>query len=115
MKPMICECCGGQIDPNTMMCRYCGTAYERDKYDRIVKIETFQNPVKIYKSRMDMDDYIVSGMGIDNATQMAVKQLSRNLADAIAENMEMEYCYDPKDMKHKINARIRIVESKYMF
>ena len=115
MKPMICECCGGLIDPTTMRCMYCCTAYERDENDRVVRIETFQNPVKVYRSEMDVEGHIASELGPSNLSQMAVKQLARNLADAIAESMDMTYEYDPINNSHRMTARIRIVEPKHLF
>lgn len=27
MTPLICKCCGGQINPTTMKCKYCDTVY----------------------------------------------------------------------------------------
>lgn len=27
MDSLICKCCGGDIDPKTSTCRYCGTVY----------------------------------------------------------------------------------------
>lgn len=29
MKPLICKQCGGKVDPNTYICLYCDTKYER--------------------------------------------------------------------------------------
>ena len=46
---------------------------------------------------------------------MAIRQLSRNLAEAIAPNMEMRTEYDPMYCHQRISARVRIVEPKYMF
>lgn len=27
MEPLICKCCGGKIDPDTMICMYCDTPH----------------------------------------------------------------------------------------
>lgn len=27
MEPLICKCCGGKIDPNTMVCMHCDTPH----------------------------------------------------------------------------------------
>lgn len=27
MEPLICKCCGGKIDPDTMVCMYCDTPH----------------------------------------------------------------------------------------
>lgn len=115
MKALICECCGGQIDPNTMKCKYCGTAYERDEQDTVVRIKTIPSPVRIYEAQIDVDNLVVNEIGEDNAAKMAVTQLSRKIADAIVENMEIDCQYDPIYNAHKVRAIVRIVKPDYMF
>ena len=41
MTPLICKCCNGHIDPVTMVCRYCDTAYVSETRDmpRIITSE----------------------------------------------------------------------------
>ena len=52
MKPLICQCCGGQIDPVTMKCRYCDTVYV-DEYEQIRRIKQENNSIK---TQLDKDN-----------------------------------------------------------
>lgn len=115
MKAMICDCCGGQIDPITLKCKYCQTAYERDLNDEIIRIETFQNPIKIFGSQMLIDDYIIEMLGENEASKVVKKELSLKLARAIAECMEIRCVHDPVHMRREVSARIRIVEPNHLF
>lgn len=109
MKALICECCGGQINPRTYKCEYCGTAYKRDADDNIIRIETFHNPVKEYTSSMEIPPEVSLCLGKD-VGRYAVEQLANHLTEAIAECMELVYTYDPMRMSHRITARVRMVE-----
>lgn len=114
MKKMQCSNCGGRINPRTYRCEYCGTQY-RDEIDQVVRVETYTNPIRVYKSQMMVNDYEMNAVGHEEIARFAVNNLARNLADAIAENMEVETTYDPRLMSHRMTAKIRIVEPKYLF
>lgn len=115
MKPMICECCGGQINLARNICEYCGTQYKTYDYENVIRVETFSNPVKVYKSQIEIPREAIISAGEELASKQAIRMLSRNLADAIAENMELETQYNIMDNTQRISARVRIVEPKYMF
>lgn len=114
MKKMQCENCGGHINKSTMRCEYCGTQYTKDEHENVVRIETFTNPIRVYKAQTAMHSDVVRS-NPKMASEYAVKELARNLADAIAENMEVETEYDPRLMMHRMTAKVRIVEPKYVF
>lgn len=114
IKKMKCECCGGRINPSTYRCEYCGTQYKRE-YDGLMRIETYQNPCKVYASEINVPMEEIKAYGEEEVSKMAIRQLSRNLAEAIAPNMEMQTEYDPMYCRQRISARVRIVEPKYMF
>ena len=41
MKPLICKCCGGTINRETMICPYCDTAYTKDEPETISVYDGF--------------------------------------------------------------------------
>lgn len=114
MKKLICECCGAPINPKTYKCEYCGTQYKLET-DEVIRVETFHNPIKVYKSKIEIPYEGIEAMGKEHTSKYAIHHLSRNLADAIAENMELHCSNDPFSRVQKITARVRIVEPKYMF
>lgn len=115
MRKLICECCGAPINPRTYKCEYCGTAYEREVNGNVVRIETFQNPVREYKAGVEVPAEAVSVMNEHGAANYAIEQLSRNLAEAIAECMQLHTHYDPRSMNHIVTARIKIIEPAERF
>lgn len=114
MKELKCKNCGAPINPQTLRCEYCGTQYKRD-YDNVLRIETYQSPCRTYKTQMVIPKEEIKYLGQETVSEIAIKQLSRNLAEAIAPNMELHTEYDPCYMQQKITARVRIVEPNYRF
>lgn len=113
MKKLNCPNCGAPVD-NSCKCHYCGTQYERNN-DNLIRIETFQNPCKVYQSQIMIPMEDVYKIGEERTSKIAIRQLSRNLADAIAPNMEMCVETDPRACAQRITAKVRIVEPKYIF
>lgn len=114
MEALICKNCGAAINPSTMKCEYCGTQYKRD-HEQIIKVETYQNPCKVYKTQMMIPEEEIKHLGEEEIAKIAINTLSRNLAEAIKPNMEIHQEYDPMNMHQVITARVRIVEPKYVF
>lgn len=114
MIKMQCSNCGGRINPNTMRCEYCGTQYKKEADERIIKVETFQNPIKVYKTQMTVPREHLNG-NEETMSKIVINQLARNLADAFAENMEVHSEYDPMLNGYRITSRVRIVEPKHIF
>lgn len=114
MKNLTCTQCGGQIDRDRMTCPYCGTKYKLEYDDHVIRVETFQNPVKIYKSTIEIPEYEIS-RAPEEMSKYVIDCLAHNLADAFKENMEIETVYNPSEMVQKISARVRIIEPKHLF
>ena len=66
MTPLICKCCGGRIDPVTMVCRYCDTAYVSETRDmpRIITSETRDIPRIITSEPVTITAYDTDGRKI---------------------------------------------------
>ena len=102
-----CKCCGGHIDRVTMTCEYCGTRYKEEN-NHIIKIETFQNPVETFSAQIVMDDELMR-YSVDDASRIAIEQLSRELTKCVAPMMVVDHYYDPLYMQHKIRGTVKIV------
>jgi len=111
-----CPYCGGHVDPVSLKCSYCGTRYyKNNNSDNLIRIETYQNPIRTYGASIELNKHEYDIMGKEDASKMAIDMLSHKLADALAENMELDTEFDPSRMCQKISARVRIIEPKYMF
>lgn len=67
MEKLICECCGGAINPISMQCEYCGTFYQGTKdgvkYPNIAK----------EKRATYLTQLLDAGIPVDVALQMIEK------------------------------------------
>lgn len=114
MKNLKCPNCGAPIKQNSCKCEYCGSQFENNN-GNLIRIETFQNPCKVYETSMCVPVEEIRAYGEEKISEFAINRLSRNLAEAIAPNLELHTEYDPGLMSQRISARVRIVEPKYMF
>lgn len=105
MDKYICECCGGQIDPSTMTCRYCGTQYKRDD-DRIIRIDTFTNPVHTFKACVAVPNEM---MREDFGRELAINSLVSELSNVIPSHMLVASEYDYEHHITRLSGTIKIV------
>ncbi len=109
LKPLVCKCCGGTINRQTMKCEYCGTEYERQGEDAVIRIETFRNPVRTFRACVSISDNDVT-KSPDLMSEVALRQLKTKLSEAIASNMVVDVVHDINYMTQKVYGTIKIVE-----
>ena len=121
MKNLKCECCGTPLKINPIsiyyegyICDYCGSKYKADN-EGIIRIETYQNPVKTLIAKTYVSDDVAKGIGEEKAAEYSIKNLTRNLAESLAPMLTIEKEYDPQYMRHIITAKVRVVEPDYRF
>ena len=108
MNKYKCSCCGGNINRATMICEYCGTRY-KEEYGNVLRVETFQNPVRTLASRVVVDDFAMR-TSPQEYSEFAIKQLARQFAECIAPYMDIQYSFDNRTRISRLDARIKIVE-----
>ena len=121
MKNLKCECCGAPLKINPIsiyyegyICDYCGSKYKADN-DGVIRIETYQNPVRTLIAKTCVTDDVVKDIGEEKAAEYSIKNLTRNLAESLAPMLTIEKEYDPQCMRHIITAKVRVVEPDYRF
>ena len=105
MKPLKCECCGAPLKPSmfdyeTYICEYCGSRYERKNGDQVIRIETFQNPVRTFAAKTMISNEAIMAMGEEKAAEYSIRELTHNLAESLTPYLTVEKEYNPMDMKH---------------
>ena len=105
----LCECCGGTVDPVTLKCDYCGTKYKRD-LNNTIRVETFINPVRTFSATTALDVDGIRTLGVEQASEFAMKHLARQLAEAIPQNMLVESELDPVHHCYNVRGMIKLVE-----
>lgn len=109
LKPLVCKCCGGTINRKTMKCEYCGTAYERQGDDVIIRVETFRNPVRTFTACVGVDDNEIS-QDPDRIAYIAMHRLIEELSKTIAPNLVLQTYHDTSRMQTKVYGTIKIVQ-----
>lgn len=78
MKPLICQCCGGQIDAVTMKCRYCDTVYV-DEYEQIRRIKQENNSIKTQLDKDNLYREALKSMRDYNSTIMTPNEVRKKI------------------------------------
>lgn len=108
MKKLICECCGAPINPKTYKCEYCGTQYKREA-DKVIRIETFTNPVDTYTHGIELNYDFVECIGHDRASELAIHKLTNALAKQIAPYMKIEVEEDELHRQYRLRSQVKVV------
>lgn len=111
MKNLTCTCCGGRINRATQRCEYCGTEYVINDNIPIIRMETYQNPIKEYKACMLLDNEAVIMYGNDYM-EFAVKQLAKEMLPAVMEGMQMRIEDHVPTCQKKVTGRLKVVIPK---
>ena len=109
MKKYVCECCGGQINPATMKCEYCGTQYKHDIEDHIIRFETYMNPVDTFRAEVQYTDEELKFVPLETVSEHAMRSLAGKLSESIANNMVVQHEYDPLTREHYVRGTIKMI------
>lgn len=124
LKNLKCECCGAPLrmsiyDEHTYICEYCNSKYEvkneNTPLQSVIRIETYQNPVRTLMSRMEIPDEELRAIGEERIAEVAMRNLTRNLAESLAPMMRLESQHDSLHRCQVITAKVRVVEADYRF
>lgn len=113
MKELTCKNCGGQINPNTHKCDFCGTYYYEEVTYEIVRenddFQTLAAHIEVpFRGRCDMPSEISKDIS-EADSHMAIDSLREQIADAILPFMDINVGYpDPGRMCVPIVGRVRI-------
>ena len=110
MKKYVCECCGGQINPATMKCEYCGTQYKHDIENHVIRLETYTNPVDTFRAEVQYTNEELEITPLEIISEYALKSLANKLSESIYNNMVVQHEYDPLTREHRVRGTIKIIK-----
>ena len=84
----ICDRCGGHINRATMQCEYCGTRFKEEN-DNVIRIETFQNPVREFSVKSAIPNHVVEEMGCEAASRICMRELTNKMAECLPQLMNV--------------------------
>ena len=105
-KPLICDCCGGTINPRTMRCEFCETPYKREVAGIV---ELRRSGEKTLTTSFSIDRRALREEGAP-----IMEYCLNNMAGKMAEQL-MPFCdfasrYEPESDRIYMSARLRVVE-----
>lgn len=117
MDKLQCTNCGGNINPSTYVCEYCGTKYMRPKRDLPTQpLIVIDRPgVHTLQAKIRLDHNMIRLIGKEDASRICMERLVNELANNIAPFMEVETDNDIERMEQVVSARLRVVEPSYRF
>ena len=115
LTPLVCNSCGGSIDRNSMICEFCGIRYKLDSDMLPVIVERFEPNVKTICSSVKLDREMIMHIGAKEASEIALKEMSRKLAEVIAPFISVRTEYNAPYHQQIFEGRIRLIQQDYRF
>ena len=117
-----CDYCGGFVDPKTYKCPYCGTQYVKPREELFgrpieMKLISVNAPVDVYGVQTTIPAYdikMMNDIGVP-IEQEVRRDMARQLADIIAEKIDIVEDYDIRRMDKTYSARLRVVKPDFRF
>lgn len=118
-----CDYCGGFVNPTTYKCPYCGTQYVKPKDDWFerplepMKLIAVNAPVDVYGVQTTIPAYdikMMNDIGVP-IEQEVRRDMARQIADVIAEKIDITEEYDIRRMDKTYSARLRVVKPDFRF
>ena len=116
-----CDYCGGFINPTTYKCPYCGTQYVKPRVEPYrppdMKIVSVNAPVDVIGCQIAIPfDRFKTMTDIGVPIEQAVRRdMANQIADAIADKIEIYEDFDITGYQKKYTARLRVVKPDFRF
>lgn len=117
MVKLQCVNCGGHINPETYVCEYCGTRYQKPVGSTpLMSTVILEHPkVQTIAAKMAVDRNMVRCLGEERAAEYCVEEMAQEIAKQLAPFMAIDTDYDPRMNVRIVRGRIRIVEPSFRF
>ena len=118
MQKIVCECCGGKINPSNLTCEYCGTRYQiRNEFGtNTVHIIRNSHPSVIpLRTKMEFDSSHMSHIPPEQLAEISMQDITHRLAEALAPYVEIETYRDLYTYRQIVQGTIRVVEPNFRF
>ena len=116
-----CNYCNGFVNPTTYKCPYCGTQYVKPRIEPYrppdMKIVSVNAPVDVIGCQVAIPfDRFKTMTDIGVPIEQEVRRdMANQIADAIAEKIEIYEDFDITGYQKKYTARLRVVKPDFRF
>lgn len=110
LKPLICQCCGGQIDRRTMKCPYCETQYNGKLEPVHIISRSEPYGVQTLQAAVYVDELAFQNQEI--AMKIAREKLYEAMMKSMTPYVEIEENRDPCRFGRTLRGRLKIFTDK---
>ena len=117
-----CDYCNGFVDPKTYKCPYCGTQYIKPREEPFirpfeVKVVAVDAPVEVIGVNREIDRYDFKRMQDTGVPieQIVRREMAQEIADRIADKIDINEYFDNERARKVYNARLRLVKPEFRF
>ena len=116
-----CNYCNGFVNPTTYKCPYCGTQYVKPRIEPYrppdMKIVSVNAPVDVIGCQVAIPfDRFKTMTDIGVPIEQEVRRdMANQIADAIADKIEIYEDFDIRGYEKKYTARLRVVKPDFRF
>lgn len=115
VKKYECTQCGGNINPATMTCEYCGSKFKRDADDRPIFISKFDPKMDVLKAQVIIPNETVYYMGAKEASQVAMHELVDKITESISQYLDILVETDLMHNTRILSGKLRIIRPDTRF
>lgn len=109
MKKLVCECCGGIIDRDTLICRSCGVAYKLDEFMHPIRVMEYSTRVDTLTSCVRVPAYLVrDDKDATTIMEMSLHQMAEQMAEKIMPLIELRHEYEPMTQEYVTYGRLKV-------
>ena len=117
IQPLICPNCGGTVDRDRLICKYCGTQFDRNCGEiGILKIEHVEPNTRVLRAtvRATREQLMIAPESVES---YAKSEIAKEMAQQLLEGntIEMVSEMDWKTCEQVISARLRVLDPHYRF
>lgn len=115
LKKYECTQCGGNIDPATMVCEYCGSKFKDNGEDRPIFISKFDPKMDVLKAEVIIPNEAVYCLGAQAASEAAIKELVNTISKSLTQYLDVMIEDDICHNSNILHGKLRLIRPDMRF
>ena len=115
LKKYECTQCGGNINPVTMICEYCGSRFESDYEGKPIFISKFEPKMDVLQAEVFIPNESVFYMGAKEASEVAMKDLVNTITRSLTQYLDVMIEDDLRLNGSRLRGKLRLIRPDMRF